>query len=864
MKKILALGFAALSMFAAQAEDFTVYSDGNLGQNLTFYNWYNAGCDFLATSPTDDGTVWTLAKQDTGGADYSGGLEVSANNNYIGKLATSTLTFEYYPTQACTLDVRVTCDGEGEQDYTITITADNLNKWNPVSINVSESYANVAPKWAAYKGDGKGYIFGFHVWKISGEGDAKIYFKDVVYKNINTDWVKPEVEVEVAPTVTAPTIAPENVKAIISGTYEPASNFNFTNGGWGETTRAKLLADENGAPVYKLTNFNYIGMVDGRLDVTGFDYLHVEFYPTTETKFGFTPISPAIGAEGAHEAPFLADPVIQGEWNKYDVPLSHWTTANPSDKACVDFSNIFQMKFEPGTGGEGYIANVYFWKDTRIIPTVSFELTEVTSSSATITYDSTLPEELAGATVRYYIDNMPVSENPYTWDELEPNTFYSHTLKAIASLDDDDDYESDPVTIAFTTLREGAVDLIYSDIYKAEFKNAYLVGEDASMARSFYVSMPWEVVYYADGTAKYSVDLTDVANFTGLSPQIYWNGFKALSRQGDTDIWEYNFGEQPLDGATQISHYIAYAGGNLDQRTPYTAWGQENTAPVLGDATAMTVSASKTMAKIGEPIILTAVPTDANGYYLPAGDVEYTVTGGDYTLNNGILTLTGEKGTRTITATMDDITATVDVTAWASAEAENVIAGQIGVTDEENIGGGSLANVTDADRNSELIWNCGTTQEHYLIYDLAKDYYIEAIDLLFEGAYATQFTVTLSNTAPAELSEVAPAAELSTEDVVFTPAKNDTQHYFMNTTASSHRYVTLRTTQALNTGWGIKVRDLKVYAVEAETVGIENIETSSDAPARYFRLDGVEAAGNLVPGLYIKVQGSKAEKVYIR
>lgn len=63
------------------------------------------------------------------------------------------------------------------------------------------------------------------------------------------------------------------------------------------------------------------------------------------------------------------------------------------------------------------------------------------------------------------------------------------------------------------------------------------------------------------------------------------------------------------------------------------------------------------------------------------------------------------------------------------------------------------------------------------------------------------------------------------------------------------------------TGW-------KVFTnVEAlQTTGIDNIEaTGTDVPAEYYNLQGQKvAADNLTPGIYVKRQGTKATKIYVK
>lgn len=55
--------------------------------------------------------------------------------------------------------------------------------------------------------------------------------------------------------------------------------------------------------------------------------------------------------------------------------------------------------------------------------------------------------------------------------------------------------------------------------------------------------------------------------------------------------------------------------------------------------------------------------------------------------------------------------------------------------------------------------------------------------------------------------------------------------------------------------------------VDLSLSGVENVdmEADTDAPARYFNLQGIEvSASNLTPGIYIRLQGGRSEKIAIR
>lgn len=524
----------------------------------------------------------------------------------------------------------------------------------------------------------------------------------------------------------------------------------------------------------------------------------------------------------------------------------------------------------PYAGGVYQEQNVYVVGSANEPPLsvkIKASVENVTFESAEIHYTVTAPE----AYKVYYTLNgneaVEATESPILLQGLDEQTEYTCEVYAVMG-EGDDAVESRHATLTFKTPAEDAIDLVYSALTAAEFKNAFRIGETEDMRRSFFVTLPWEVVYRAEGTAVYSVDLSEVENLVGMVPQIYWNGFKSLTKNAATGRYEYEFGAQELDGGVAISHYFAYSGGVVDIRTPYTTWGMENEAPQIGEAVNLTLTASKKGVKVNEPVLLAVSAKDANNYYLPADDIQFEVEGGAYILEFPKFQVSEVKGERTITAKSGNLTASVTVTAIASPEADNVLAGAKGTTDD-NVMAGSVDNVTDDNLQSELVWNCSETDEHYLIYELEEGKYIEGIDLLFEGAYATEFTITLSNNTPEELSTVATQATEATEDVVFTPQSNNTQHYFYNDPTGTHKYVTLRTQKALNSGWGIKVRDLKLYATDdkpttgVESIAIDNNLTDSTAPVEYYDLNGRRVA-NPSTGLYIRRQGNTVSKVVIK
>ena len=54
------------------------------------------------------------------------------------------------------------------------------------------------------------------------------------------------------------------------------------------------------------------------------------------------------------------------------------------------------------------------------------------------------------------------------------------------------------------------------------------------------------------------------------------------------------------------------------------------------------------------------------------------------------------------------------------------------------------------------------------------------------------------------------------------------------------------------------------YNADGSMSGIEDIIATTDAPVEYYNLQGIKVEGELAPGVYIRRQGARAEKIVIR
>ncbi len=881
LKPILMAVALAGASASAMAATYAVWPAAAAGEEqipVEFSHWWN----FTSEITEIDGQQVNKCRATDGSAAASSGWMTPATANYdFTQLAELDLTFDAMIEGSGIWKVRLTTP---DTDQTLDIPRDG--KFHTVRFNIKADFPAIYNTWqsgAANAAD----IFPFSLVGDGLSSDAAIYFTNCRY-----------VDAIGSPSITAAATDITYNSATLSFTAtfpEGYTNTSVTVNGEAVEGSSLALTDLKPNTEYSYTivaSGEYEGSTYSKSTTVTFKTARIPgnnpvWYGITD-KEGFSAeysitynddktLTVEAYIETEKETP-EADRnfhiYIGGdEWLKlYDngsSMLEGTTTSTFEDGATITWE-----WYLPYAGGVYQETNTYVIGSENEKPLslrIKASSRNVTATSAEIAYEVTAADDNYEV---YYLTAggaaVKATANPIVLTGLTERTEYTYELYATNG-----SLESSHITVSFKTPAADAVDYVYADILSAELKNAFLIGEDASMSRSIMANIPWSVTYKTDGTAVYEADLASISNVVGLVPKIYWNGFQNLTKNAETGFYEYNFGAQELEAATAISHYFEYAGGVVDVRTAYTAWGMEKEMPEIGAPEQLHFSASKYSVILGEPVTLDAYCTDANGCYIATEGVTYTVSGGNYTLEGNTVVFPTGKGTRTIKAEYEGLSAELEIHALASAEAKNLAAGRTGYTDEAYIQAGSIENVTDTNRESQLEWNCAETHEHYFVLDLcegdeaAEGYYIEAVEVLFEGAYAKRFTITLSNTAPTELNPVTTSrAAAPGDDVVLSNEAETTQHYFERHPATSHRYVTLRTQEALNSEWGIKLRDLKVYGTADVPTGIptgvEGVAAdNTDAPVEFYNLNGVRVA-NPATGIYIRRQGNTVTKVFIK
>ena len=148
----------------------------------------------------------------------------------------------------------------------------------------------------------------------------------------------------------APTADAATVLSVYSDTYTAAATFGFCES-WGQTTALQEL-ELDGNHVLYYTNFNYLGWQTATpIDASTCTGLHMDIWAA---KAGDLRVFPIYGGTGLKTDDSKSKVVTLAEgWNSVDFNLA-------TDFAGLDFSSIFQFKFDQGAGQQYAIDNVYF------------------------------------------------------------------------------------------------------------------------------------------------------------------------------------------------------------------------------------------------------------------------------------------------------------------------------------------------------------------------------------------------------------------------------------------------------------------------------------------------------------------------
>ena len=498
----------------------------------------------------------------------------------------------------------------------------------------------------------------------------------------------------------------------------------------------------------------------------------------------------------------------------------------------------------------------------EILPKLTAKAQNITANSAEIAYEVTLPEELTGATVKVYLNDAEATASPIALTGLTPSTDYSYTMKAVATKDGID-YTGKEVKVEFTTNRDVTEAVEYHVIIDGMLNKAYLAGEDAATSRrSMPVSIETTIKYNPDGTVTIESVPHCVGNIVGLvwkanvCEEVHDN-IKDMKLEDGKYIYT---SDAKFQDKTNLYVQLrpAYDGGDAMLSVYGYQTGLENEVITYGEPASIEMSGVPATMIVNESYNVSSIVKDNNGHYLVEKAADCTVEA-PFTLVDGVLTATA-KGTGHITATCGTATSDIALECFLDSDAQGVHA--INATYEAD-GGVNAALAFDGDEGTQIEWAPETGDEHYVTVTLEKEYQIQAVQLVWEGASAKEYTVTLTPAAAAGAMQKAAA-----EPKVFvvndgvggagmTPRKNLYNADFSTIPAQT---VKLETKTAA-TVWGIKLKEMKVMgSEEAKTpTGVEAVELTPDTIVDVYNLQGVRVLRdakvtdiiNLPAGIYV-------------
>lgn len=166
-----------------------------------------------------------------------------------------------------------------------------------------------------------------------------------------------------------PTIDESKVLSVYSNYYmmNTVQNFNF-NAFQGGMTVSEVDIESDGNLTGKLENIDFYGAQWDAVDVTTYNYVHLNYYATSSTSFSFYLIDETAAIPGGNPeeprytfADMGGDEMLEtGTWKSVFIPLTHFTSYNTPNFS-YDLTDIFQYKFDGN--GTVYFDNVYFTTD---------------------------------------------------------------------------------------------------------------------------------------------------------------------------------------------------------------------------------------------------------------------------------------------------------------------------------------------------------------------------------------------------------------------------------------------------------------------------------------------------------------------
>ncbi len=843
MKKLFLLAISALMGLSASATDYVVWTASALGADEVqipvagWYNWWNTTLNTVDDATAVGGKALEYVNGGNGAA-FSYGLHFQNTEFQLSQVVAEDmdLTFNVKSTDTnASYVARLT--GAGDCDYAMNFDKDG--EWHAMRYHLSDYPALV------------------EAWKQNPT--------DVVVFGLVADNSTPAT----------------GTVSVCDIRFTPADH----SGDVVEPTQPETPATLGGT---------WYGTLDDSFEVNGVTHPIVIDYAFTSNEDG----SLTIRAKYDCDFNFTIYHAQLMKHNTGEDSIEEWVEFTKdgdeyvgTSKASYKLGDVFEhIQFHhPFDGGlyQGFVRGFKFGDSNE--PTVkepsiklAASLGEISSDGAIINYTITpINLECQSYTVTVYNGGDEVATNlgsgatdKFDIFTLDENTSYKLTVTAYATVDGVQ-YESNAVELIFKTLDPNAKSATWYAISDGLINDCYLPGEDATTdRRQIPMSVETTVTYNTDKTITVNATLHgDGAKIVGLVPKVtissdtYKTEYQPMSAEGDNKYTFTTTTEYPENHAIGWLFYqMAYAGGATNINVNGYSTGMSNDPVAYGEAASIELLLSSETFAVKGSAFVQAIVKDNAGHYLLDVTPEISIDGSAFSIQGNKVVADGV-GQATIIASYNGLKAEKQVVCVTSEDAVRLTDALSNVAFESDYTG-SLDAAFDGNENTQIEWNCADSDEHYLTVNLGQMCSVQAVNLVWEGASATEYTVTLSQKAAAKAPKM--AGETDADDVVFTVTNGEggagvtaRKLLYSEAGAVNAQYITLSTTKAYNSGWGIKLKEMDIKGLTS-VVGVESVAAeNAAAPVEYFNLQGVRVA-NPENGIYIRRQGNTVTKVFIR
>lgn len=516
----------------------------------------------------------------------------------------------------------------------------------------------------------------------------------------------------------------------------------------------------------------------------------------------------------------------------------------------------------------------------------------ITETSADIRYALSMPSDWNSEDVRLFMDDVEIDRpegDVISLTGLNPSTQYTRTLRAEIETGGETIVSKD-VTVSFTTLRPAGHSITHYQILNGLATDVPLKDADNKKGTVAY-SIRIVALYNDDNTLTYNIAIKGIDHIAGVNPTLLIaGGAEVILNQFKNEDGTYTYTTKRTYGETDrignTFFRLAYMGGFKDVTLrDFTPANADDMTAVLdyGEAASVEMVKPDGILKAGVEYFVPINVKDAAGNYLT--DLYPQISSEDLDFVKGFATASAP-GTYTLHANLDGTVAADLAMTFIHADAVNIVSNadvKVYAPTAVNIG-----HAFDGNFDTMVEFPCNETEEHELIIDLGKNYDVHALELIWEGASAKDYTVTFHVSKDCAWYEgadrnMAPVRRAASSDAAFdnmgsTPmatyevvngdggaGKNVTETFVDERQGDPLRvqYVRLATKTATDKTWGMKLREMSVHATEVPadqaTTGIEDVAADTAVSRTVFNLQGMPVLenataadfNNLPAGLYI-------------